>query len=222
MLSRRLRTVIGWLLFLVTSCVRPPLGEEWRDTSPHNVAFVTTNGLRLQYLDWGGTGKPIIFLHGFGDSPHYFDDIAPALSRQHRVLALARRGHGQSERPTMRFTIDDLAADVVQFMDSLKIGTAILVGFSFGGNEVTRIAERNSERVDRVIYLDGTFDDTLPRDSIPPTADPSPADLASLDAFRRFAQRVWYPHVPWTSTLETVLRDSDRGRCRWDCARSFK
>ncbi len=144
MLSRLLLTpVIGGLLFLVVSCMRPPTpSEEWRDTSPHVIGFVRSSGLRLQYLDWGGTGKPIVFIHGSGDSPHYFDEIGPALIGQHRVVALARRGHGQSDRPTMPFSIDDLAADVLQFMDSLKIGAAILVGFSFGGNEVTRVAER--------------------------------------------------------------------------------
>ena len=107
----------------------------------------------------------------------------------------------------MRVLIDDLAGDVIQFMDSLKIDSAILAGFSFGGNEITRMADRHPDRVDRLIYLDAALDDTMPRSSLPPTPDPSPDDLASLDAFRRFSQRVWYPRIPWTSTLEAVLRD---------------
>lgn len=199
-------SAIGGLLF-VGSCTRPPPNAAWRDTSPHEIGYVTSSRLRLQYLDWGGAGTPIVFIHGSGDSPHYFDEMGPALSGQHRVVALARRGHGQSDRPTMPFSIDDLAGDVVQLMNHLKIGSAILVGFSFGGNEVTRIAERYPDRVDRIIYLDAAFDETMPWDSVLSTANPTPAEMASLDAFRHFVQRVWYPQMRWTATLESIFRD---------------
>jgi pimeloyl-ACP methyl ester carboxylesterase len=40
------------------------------------------NNVRLHYLDWGGKGDTILFLHGLGDTPHIFDDIAPTFTNQ--------------------------------------------------------------------------------------------------------------------------------------------
>src|SRR5437899_2020931 len=57
----------------------------WTDTSPHATGFVTVNGARLNYLDWGGTGPNLILIHGLGDNPHVFDDFIPALSGQFRI-----------------------------------------------------------------------------------------------------------------------------------------
>ena len=51
----------------------------WTDDSPHGSAFAVVNGVRLQYLDWGGGGDPLVLVHGLGDSPHLFDDLAPLL-----------------------------------------------------------------------------------------------------------------------------------------------
>jgi pimeloyl-ACP methyl ester carboxylesterase len=69
----------------------------WSDNSPHKSGFVTVNGVRLNYLDWGGSGPALMLIHGGGDNPQIFDDLAPAFTDRFRVVAYARRGHGQSE-----------------------------------------------------------------------------------------------------------------------------
>jgi len=69
----------------------------WSDTAAHKSRFITANGVRLHYLDWGGAGPVLILIHGYGDNPHIFDDFAPAFTDRFRVIAYARRGHGQSE-----------------------------------------------------------------------------------------------------------------------------
>jgi non-heme chloroperoxidase len=49
------------------------------DASPHTVQFVTVEpGVKLEVLDWGGTGRPPVFLAGLGDTAHVFDDFAPS------------------------------------------------------------------------------------------------------------------------------------------------
>ena len=69
------------------------------------------NGVRLHYLDWGGAGPPLILIPGFGDTPHCFDDLAPALSDRYRVVAYARRGHGRSEAKSP-YDTDTLVEDL--------------------------------------------------------------------------------------------------------------
>ena len=184
----------------------------WSDPSPHRTAEMQVGGLRLQYLTWGDRGEPVVFVHGVGDSPHYFDDIAPVLAATHRVIAPARRGHGQSEVPSAPFTLDDLTDDLAVLLDSLHLDKVTLIGFSFGGNEITRFAERYPARVSRLVYLDAGFDKSRPEQAavfatLPPLPQPTPSDFESLTRFRTFAQAVWYPGVEWTPTMEAVLRD---------------
>jgi pimeloyl-ACP methyl ester carboxylesterase len=198
---------------LTPTCWSQPVpSDAWRDTSSHRALQVSVNGLRIHYLDWGGSGDPIVFLHGSGDSPHYFDRIAPIFATRHRVVAPARRGHGQSEIPTEPFTVDDLVEDLRQFLDALKLESVTLIGFSFGGNEITRFAELYPQRVAQLIYLDATLERSRPEqnavfESLIDSGSPASADVASLDAFRSFVRHAWYPGVQWTETMEAVFRD---------------
>ena len=65
--------------------------------APYQDRFVTVNGLRLHYLDWGSPGKqPFIMLHGIGRLAHSFDHIAPRFNRDYHVIAIDMRGHGDS------------------------------------------------------------------------------------------------------------------------------
>ena len=57
-------------------------------------SFIQTNGIKLHYLDWGGSGQPLILIHGLGDSPYIFEDIASFLKNDFRIIAYSRRGHG--------------------------------------------------------------------------------------------------------------------------------
>jgi pimeloyl-ACP methyl ester carboxylesterase len=86
-------------------------------------AFVTVNGARLNYLDWGGHGTGMVFIHGLGDSPHAYDEIAPKFRDRFRVIAYARRAHGQSQ-VVGPYTHGVLAEDLRQLLDSLKIQKA--------------------------------------------------------------------------------------------------
>ena len=69
------------------------------DNSTHKTGFITVNRVNLHYLDWGGKGETLLFLHGMSGTAHFYDDFATKFTNQFRVLGLTRRGHGESERP---------------------------------------------------------------------------------------------------------------------------
>jgi hypothetical protein len=54
--------------------------------SPAKSGFVTANGIRLHYLDWGGTGETILFLPGFNDTAHVYDHFAPVFTDHFHVI----------------------------------------------------------------------------------------------------------------------------------------
>jgi pimeloyl-ACP methyl ester carboxylesterase len=128
------------------------------DTSPHKSNFVNVNGIRLHYLDWGGEGEALIFLMGLGSSSHDFDRIAPRFTDKFRVLALTRRGSGESDHPETGYDIDILIDDILAFMDALHIEKAILAGHSFAGVELTYFTEKYPDRISKLVYLDAVYD----------------------------------------------------------------
>jgi len=72
------------------------------DASPHTVQFVTVEpGVKLEVLDWGGTGRPLVFLAALGDTAHAFDNFAPKFVGKYHVYGITRRGFGDSSYPTL-------------------------------------------------------------------------------------------------------------------------
>lgn len=139
---------------------QPPT-PSWRDPSPHTVQFVTVDkDVRLEVLDWGGTGRPMVFLSGLGNTAHVFDDFAPKFTSQYHVYGITRRGYGASSVPPVsgsNYAADRLGDDVLAVMDALKIEKAVLVGHSIAGEELSSVATRRPERVAGLIYLDAAY-----------------------------------------------------------------
>jgi pimeloyl-ACP methyl ester carboxylesterase len=120
--------------------------------------FVNMNGIRLHYLDWGGKGPTLIFLTGMGSSAYIFNKFAPRFNDKFRVLALTRRGHGDSDIPETGYDADTLTENIRQFMDRLDVEKAILAGHSLAGVEMTHFAGTHPTRVEKLIYLDALDD----------------------------------------------------------------
>jgi non-heme chloroperoxidase len=132
------------------------------DPSPHKALFVPVEkGVRLEVLDWGGEGPPLIFLPGNGDSAHVFDDFAPKFTGKHHVYAITRRGFGVSSKPEPNgenYDADRLGDDVLAVIDALKLDRPVVAGHSLGGEELSSIGTRHPEKVRGLIYLDAGYD----------------------------------------------------------------
>jgi pimeloyl-ACP methyl ester carboxylesterase len=96
---------------------------KWSDPAAHKIGFLTASGVRLQCLDWGGSGLALILIDGCGDNPHIFDDFAPAFTDRIRVIAYARRGHGESEAKEP-YDRETLAEDLRGVPDRIAIANA--------------------------------------------------------------------------------------------------
>jgi hypothetical protein len=126
----------------------------WHDPSPHRVQFVRVeDGVKLEVLDWGGSGRPVVLLAGSGDTAHVVDDFAPKLSAFCRVLGITRRGCGISSHPDSGYSEQRLADDVLRVLDALKLVQPVLIGHSMSGEELTRLGD-HSDRLAGLVYLD--------------------------------------------------------------------
>jgi pimeloyl-ACP methyl ester carboxylesterase len=122
--------------------------------SPRLATAPLVTGPRLRYAEQGEPqGEALVCLHGYTDSWYSFSRLLPLLSSASHAYAPDQRGHGDSERPAGGYTIDDLAADAVAFLDAVGAGRVTLVGHSLGSLVARRVAETRPERVARLVLL---------------------------------------------------------------------
>lgn len=130
----------------------------WKDPSPLSVQFVTVDkDVKLEVLDWGGTGRTMVLLTGLGNSGHIFDKFALKLTPQYHVYGITRRGFGASSSPATGYSADRLGDDVLAVIEALKLDKPVLVGHSIGGEELSSIGSRHPEKVAGLIYLDAGY-----------------------------------------------------------------
>jgi non-heme chloroperoxidase len=132
------------------------------DPSPHKIHLVTVDkGIKLEVLDWGGSGPPLVFLTGLGNTAHVFDTFAPKFTDKHHIYAITRRGYGASSAPPpsdgTNYDADRLGDDVLAALTALKIDRPVLAGHSIAGEELSSIGTRHPERVSGLIYLDAAY-----------------------------------------------------------------
>lgn len=164
----------------------------WPDPSNHQVQFVTVEpGVRLEVLDWGGAGRPIVLLAGY-NTAHEYDDFAPKLAQSCHVYGITRRGYGASSRTESGYTAARSAEDVLQVLNALKLVSPVLVGHSFGGQDLSSLGASHSDMLGGLVYLNSAEDPTLAFSQPPGLKDFRPAamrnppkeDLSSFQAYR--------------------------------------
>lgn len=117
-------------------------------------------GVSLEVLDWGGSGPPLVFLAGLGDTAHIFDDFAPKFVPEYHVYGITRRGFGASSSPApngSNYSADQLGDDVLKVIDALRLKKPVLIGHSIAGEVLSSIGSRFPERVAGLIYLDAGY-----------------------------------------------------------------
>ncbi|MGB0126223.1 MAG: alpha/beta hydrolase [Rhodocyclaceae bacterium] len=115
---------------------------------------VHADSVRLHIEDSGGTGRPVVLIHGWPLSAQAWEPQVSVLrAAGYRVVAYDRRGFGRSDKPESGYSYDTLADDLQRVMDQCGLQDVTLVGFSMGGGEVARyIARYGESRLHRVVF----------------------------------------------------------------------
>jgi non-heme chloroperoxidase len=139
--------------------------------------------VQIYYKDWG-SGKPVVFSHGWPLSADAFEDQMFFLtSRGYRCIAHDRRGHGRSSQPWDGNDFDTYADDLAALVKALDLKDAIHVGHSMGGGEVARyIGRHGTERVAKAVLI-GAIAPLMLKTSANPAGTP-------LDAFDQLRSAV--------------------------------
>jgi len=141
--------------------------------------------VNLHVDDTGGSGRPVVLIHGWPLSGASWSEQTGALSAAgYRVVAYDRRGFGQSDKPKgighAGYDYDTLAEDLHNLLVELDLNDVTLVGFSMGGGEVARYASKyGNERVHSVVFAAAVPPFLAQSDDNPE----GPLDQATADAF---------------------------------------
>lgn len=202
-MNKNRRTLICLLVLALVATVASCAQESahWHDPSPHKVRFITVEqGVQLEVLDWGGSGRPIVLLAGRGFTTHVFDGFAEKLTDSYHVYGITRRGFGASSKPRTGYTEARRTEDDLRVFDALKLIAPIVVGHSVAGGELSMLGIHQYARIGGIVYLDALNDGTddytdydalcskLPK-AMQEGPTPSPADSKSFPAYQNWRKR---------------------------------
>lgn len=167
-----------------------------------------STGVELSYVEQGDpAGVPVIFLHGYTDSWHSFELVLPHLPGSIHAFALSQRGHGEADRPMEGYHFQDFAADLAAFIDTLKLGPAVITGHSMGSSIAQRFALDYPGRIRGLVLMGSATTWRNPvvfelRDVISTLSDPIDPGFV-----REFQESTLAQPVP-PSFLDTILKES--------------
>jgi 2-(acetamidomethylene)succinate hydrolase len=145
-----------------------------------------------------GEGRPVVFLHGITANARVWDPIVERLGAEHRCVAVDQRGHGRSARPAGEvYAAADYARDIVELIEALGEGAAVVVGHSLGARNALVAGAEHPHRVAAVVAIDyvpflpeSVFDELDRR-----VGGGAERAFASLDEVRHYL-RQRYPRHP--------------------------
>ena len=118
------------------------------------MATIVHNGITLAYED-RGAGKPaFVFVHGWTCNRSFFAPQAAHFARQHRVVSIDLRGHGESDKPQGPYTRAQDADDIASVIEQLGLGPVVAVGHSMGGTIVLQLAAAHPACVAAIVMVD--------------------------------------------------------------------
>ncbi len=122
---------------------------------PKSLRVPVDSGLTLNVLEWSAEGTALLFIHGFSNEAHIWDDVAPLLAPYYRVLAMDLRGHGDSDwHPEGKYDYADMVGDVQSMLDQLGIERVVIVAHSLGGRVSMLLAGEAAERIAGLVIVD--------------------------------------------------------------------
>jgi pimeloyl-ACP methyl ester carboxylesterase len=182
--------------------------DDCLDVTPHGVTFVTVEpGVRLEVLEFGGSGEAMVLLAGGGDNAHVWDDFAYQFTDFFRVIGITRRGYGQSDQPDDGYDVRTRARDDIEVLDHFGIDKAVFVGHSAAGAELSQLGLAFPDRVDKLVYLDAAdlSQRFRPDREEPPGAPFTDDDFRSLRDFQSAVARFFGHREPNAARCNGIL-----------------
>lgn len=128
-----------------------------QQAKPSNKGYAPVNGIKVYYEVYG-EGRPLVLLHGaFMTIDLNWGQLIPELSKTRKVIAIELQGHGHTPYSDRKLAHATLASDVAGVMDYLKIDSADVAGYSFGGTIAYEFAIQHPKRLRNLVIISSTY-----------------------------------------------------------------
>ncbi|HEY4194548.1 MAG TPA: alpha/beta hydrolase [Mucilaginibacter sp.] len=133
---------------------------EGQQSKPVESGYVPVNGIKVYYEVYG-EGRPLVLLHGaFMTIEGNWGQLIPELSKTRKVIAIEMQGHGHTPYSDRKLDYPTLASDVEGVMNHLKVDSADVAGYSFGGEVAYQLAIQSPKRVRKLVIISSTYKST--------------------------------------------------------------
>ncbi|MET0462285.1 MAG: alpha/beta hydrolase [Chitinophagaceae bacterium] len=145
------------LLTIIAVLLSAVFNSNAQKIKPTASGLIPVNGIKVYYETYG-QGKPVILLHGaFMTIDMNWGELIPTLSKTRKVIAIELQGHGHTQFSERKLSHTTLASDVAGVMDYLKIDSADVVGYSFGGEIAFQFAIQSPKRLKKLVIISSTY-----------------------------------------------------------------
>jgi pimeloyl-ACP methyl ester carboxylesterase len=142
------------LIAIVMSTTHQSVAQQ---NKPSDSGYAPVNGIKVYYEVYG-EGMPIVLLHGaFYTIDMNWGGLIPELSKTRKVIAIEMQGHGHTPFSNRKLSRTALASDVESVMDYLKIDSADVVGYSFGGSVAYQFAIQSPKRLRKLVIISAAY-----------------------------------------------------------------
>ena len=133
------------------------LTNDAQPLTPTSSGYAPVNGSKV-YYEMYGAGDPIVLLHGaYMTINSNWSELIPVLSKTRKVIAVELDGHGHTPLSQRPMSYQTLASDVAAVLKYLKIDSADIVGFSYGGTVAFQFAIQHSAMTKKLIIISSTY-----------------------------------------------------------------
>lgn len=116
---------------------------------------INIKNINVNYVDVGEAENTVLLLHGWGSNIVLFDSLISALKDKYRVIALDMPGFGGTDEPSFAMNVDDYTDFVAEFIEKLNLKKLSLIGHSFGGRVIIKMANRKLNfDLDKIVLID--------------------------------------------------------------------
>lgn len=191
--------------FLLAMTAPTPDTSDTLPYYPDGVQHTAVDGRSIAYVDSGGDGPVLLFVHGLGSNLSLWRHSLDAFSDTHRVVALDLPGFGLSDKQDVPATMPFFADTVVGFLDALSIDRVTYVGASMGGQVGLTLALRHPDRLDQLALVSPAGIETFStQDAAALTSMTTPQSIASATA-KQVRQNTRINFATWRDTYAWLV-----------------
>src|SRR5262245_37904452 len=150
------RPALAFLL-IITGILASSASALAQDKKNESSKFATLDGAKIHYVNYGQGGDALILVHGWTQNIDAWRDHMPELAKRNRVIAIDLPGHGKSDKPEVKYSMDYFARAVEAVMRDAKVNRAVLVGHSMGTPVARQFYRKYPDKTLAIVIVDGAL-----------------------------------------------------------------